>query len=111
MHILRRLLLGVPLLILGLALVVQTTRIKFVFGPSKMNVALKKSGQLEFIRGWAYSQIKYWDIYPSPSFPILAYFRESESYGGRGSIHFFPVVCDGQQLYSLLRKHIPLKEE
>jgi hypothetical protein len=74
-----------------------------------MNVAYQKADGLKFIRGWRYDQIKYWDVYPSPSFPILAYFREVESYGGRGSIHFFPIMYNGQQLLSLLKEHIPLK--
>lgn len=95
---------GLPLLAFGAFLYLQTARIRFVFGPSKLNVASRSlsSGELKFIRGWAYDEFAAWDIYPSPSFPILAYFRERESYGGRGSIHFFPILADGQQLRNLL---------
>lgn len=95
---------GLPLLAFGAFLYLQTARIRFVFGPSKLNVASRSlsSGELKFIRGWAYDEFAAWDIYPTPSFPILAYFRERESYGGRGSIHFFPILADGQQLRTLL---------
>lgn len=95
---------GLPLVALGAFLYLQTARIRFVFGPKKLNVASRNlsSGELKFIRGWAYEEFAAWDIYPSPSFPILAYFRERESYGGRGSIHFFPILADGQQLRNLL---------
>lgn len=96
--------LGLPLVALGAFLYLQTARIRFVFGPTKLNVASRNlsSGELKFIRGWAYDEFAAWDIYPSPSFPVLAYFRERESYGGRGSIHFFPILADGQQLRNLL---------
>ncbi len=96
--------LGLPLLVFGLFLYLQTVRVRFVFGPSKLNVASRAlgSGELSFIRGWAYKEIAVWDIYPTPAFPVLAYFRERESYGGRGSMHFFPILADGQQLKELL---------
>jgi Protein of unknown function (DUF3119) len=95
---------GVPLLVFGAFLYLQTARVRFVFGPSKLNVASRdlRSGDLNFIRGWAYEEFAAWDIYPSPYFPVLAYFRERESYGGRGSIHFFPILADGKQLRELL---------
>lgn len=97
--------LGLPLLVFGAFLYLQTARIRFVFGPTKLNVASRSlsTGELSFIRGWAYDQIAVWDIYPAPQFPILAYFRERESYEGRGSIHFFPILADGQQLIELLQ--------
>lgn len=97
---------GLPFVVFGAFLYFQTTRIRFVFGPAKLNVASRslRSGELTFIRGWAYDEFAAWDIYPTPSFPILAYFRERESYGGRGSIHFFPILADGQQLRDLLEK-------
>lgn len=95
---------GLPLLVFGAFLYLQTARIRFVFGPTKLNVASRSlsTGDLSFIRGWAYDQIAVWDIYPAPQFPILAYFRERESYDGRGSIHFFPILADGKQLRELL---------
>lgn len=100
--------LGLPLLVFGLFMYLQTVRVRFVFGPTKLNVAMRAlgSGELSFVRGWAYSQIAVWDIYPSPAFPILAYFRERESYAGRGSVHFFPILADGGQLRGLFEEKI-----
>lgn len=92
------------MLILGVFLYLQTLRVRFVFGPSKLNLAVRKRGSLSFIRGWAYNQIRVWNIFPSPSFPVLAYFREIESYNGRGSIHFFPIVADGKRLTELFEQ-------
>jgi Protein of unknown function (DUF3119) len=99
------LLAGFPLLALGAFLYIQTARVRFVFGPTALNVAMRgRKGDLKFIRGWAYSDFAVWDIYPSPSFPVLAYFRERESYNGKGSIHFFPCLGDGQQLVQMFEK-------
>lgn len=100
--------LGLPLLVFGIFMYLQTLRIRFVFGPTKLNVATRALGssELSFIRGWAYEQIAVWDIYPTPAFPILAYFRERESYVGRGSVHFFPILADGQQLKGLFEEKI-----
>lgn len=97
---------GFPILSLGCLLSIQTTRIRFVFGPTKLNVATRKSDGLEFIRGWAYEDISNWEFW-WPKLPTLAYFKESESYNGRGSIHFFPILCDGAQLLDELKKHTP----
>lgn len=99
------LLAGLPLLLLGLLLYVQTVRVRFVFGPRKMSVGTRgKEGDMKFIRGWEYAQFAAWAIYPTPAFPVLAYFRETESYGQRGSIHFFPVLFDGAQLVELMKE-------
>lgn len=99
------LLAGLPLLVLGSLLYVQTVRVRFVFGPRKMSVGSRGGkGEIKFIRGWEYSQFAAWAIYPSPAFPILAYFRETESYDQRGSIHFFPVLFDGAQLVGLMKE-------
>lgn len=102
-----RTLLGYPLLAIGALLFFQLTRVRFVFGPTKLNVAYKKGDSLEFVRGWAYNKIVNWEFYPSPKFPILAYYREIESYAGRGSIHFIPCVFDAQQMFQLFEKSAP----
>jgi hypothetical protein len=95
---------GLPLVVFGAFLYLQTARVRFVFGPRKLNVATRglRDGELTFIRGWAYDEFAAWDIYPSPALPVLAYFRERESYDGRGSVHFFPILADGKQLRELL---------
>lgn len=97
--------LGLPLTMIGVLLAVQTFRIRFVFGPKRISVANRTSDGLSIIRGWEYSQISNWEVWWKP-LPILAYFKEKESYNGRGSIHFFPVLCDGAQLIQQFRERV-----
>ena len=99
-------LIGLPVTAIGILLAVQTFRVRFVFGPSKLSIATKSSDGLNIIVGWDYAQITNWEVW-WPFLPTLAYFKEKESYAGRGSIHFFPVVCDGKQLIQALRKVTP----
>ncbi|CAN8076932.1 unnamed protein product [Agarophyton chilense] len=94
---------GFPILLLGVLLSVQTFRIRFVFGPTRLSVARKTSDGLKIIRGWKYELITNWEVWWK-RVPILAYFKESESYNGRGSIHFFPILCKGDVLLGELRK-------
>lgn len=96
--------LGFPALLLGLFLAVQSFRIRFVFGPTRLSIAQRKGDELEFIVGWKYDQITNWEFWWKPV-PMLAYFKETESYEGRGSIHFFPILCKGDQLLDQLRKN------
>lgn len=99
-------LLGLPLTAIGILLSVQTFRVRFLFGPSKLSIATKSSEGLNIIVGWDYAQITNWEVW-WPFLPTLAYFKEKESYAGRGSIHFFPVVCDGKMLIQALRRVTP----
>lgn len=97
---------GFPVLLIGLLLTVQSTRVRFVFGPQKLIVAKRNGEQIEFIRGWDYDQITNWEFW-WPALPILAYFKEKESYNGRGSVHFFPILCNGKQLLDMLKERTP----
>lgn len=97
--------LWVPLAIIGLFLSVQAANVRFVFGPERLSVTRKAKGELKIIRGWKYDEFKNWEVW-WPRVPVLCYFRENESYGGKGSIHFFPVVCDGGILVDELKKRI-----
>lgn len=98
--------LGFPTLLLGILLAVQSFRVRFVFGPTRVSVAARKSDGLEIIRGWQYEQITNWEFWFKP-LPLLAYFKETESYNGRGSVHFFPIICNGPQLLDQLKKNTP----
>lgn len=99
--------LGLPVSAIGVLLAVQTFRIRFVFGPTRVSVAMRKSdGSLDIIRGWEYEQITNWEMWWK-GLPVLAYFKETESYNGRGSVHFFPMLCDGKQLVEQFRQRTP----
>lgn len=98
---------GFPLLLLGLFLSIQTTSVRFIFGPKSLSVATRPPfGRLRLIRSWDYRLITNWIVW-WPSVPVLAYFREAESYGGRGSVHFFPMVCDARILIENLKRNTP----
>lgn len=99
------LVLGLPVTLIGLLLAVQSFRVRFVFGPTRLSVATRSGDGLSIIVGWKYALITNWEVWWKP-LPILAYFKESESYNGRGSIHFFPIVCDGAQLIEQLRERV-----
>lgn len=94
---------GLVVLCVGLLLAVQSVRVRFVFGPRKFSVAAQGTEGLEIIRGWAYEEFQNWEVWWE-RLPILCYFKENESYGGRGSLHFFPVVCDGKELVEELKR-------
>lgn len=99
--------LGLPVSAIGVLLAVQTFRIRFLFGPTRISVANRKSdGSLDIIRGWEYERITNWEMWWK-GLPVLAYFKEKESYNGRGSVHFFPMLCDGKQLVEQFRQRTP----
>lgn len=98
------LVLGLPVTALGILLAVQTLRVRFVFSATRFSVAKRSPNGLQIIRGWEHPNITNWEVWWK-SLPILAYFKESESYNGRGSIHFFPIVCNARQLIYQLRQH------
>jgi hypothetical protein len=102
---------AVPIGLLGVFLVANASfLLRFRFGPDAIEVwkrgASGESPPVEaadealngyrYVRGWHYDRIEYWKLW-WPRFPVLFYFRETESYDGRGSIHFLPVVFDTQQ--------------
>ena len=82
-------------LLLGLFLVVQTLRIRFVFDDDSFEVktkefdeilsgdaALAKTGQNFAVGGenrWAYSSFVNWDFFPGERLPILVYFKETQT--------------------------------
>eukprot|EP00968_Pinguiococcus_pyrenoidosus_P024687 scaffold4971_cov254-Pinguiococcus_pyrenoidosus.AAC.5 len=75
---------------------------------------LTKSGENIVVGGenrWKYSTFTNWKFFPSENVPILVYFKETQT-KPEGQIHFFPVVCNGQQLLeSMTGRNIPRLEE
>ena len=46
---------------------------------------------------WAYNAFTNWTIFSLGSFPVLVYFRETQT-KPEGQIHFFPVIFDVETL-------------
>ncbi|PXF42166.1 hypothetical protein BWQ96_08086 [Gracilariopsis chorda] len=97
---------GFPILLVGILLSVQSTRIRIVFGPTRLSVARITGSGLELIRGWKYKDITNWEFWWK-RLPVLVYFKEKESYYGRGSIHFFPILTKGDVLLEQFIKRTP----
>ncbi|PIN02807.1 hypothetical protein CDL12_24677 [Handroanthus impetiginosus] len=98
---------AVPIGLLGLLLLVQATRVRFVFDKQALEVKigdeLQDSGENAFVGGknrWKYSSFVNWELW-WPTFPILVYFKETQT-KPEGQIHFFPVIFNGKQLYDVM---------
>ncbi|KAI4344127.1 hypothetical protein L6164_011394 [Bauhinia variegata] len=98
---------AIPVGLLGLLLLVQATRVRFVFDDESLEVKvgdqLKESGENVFVGGknrWKYSTFVNWELW-WPNFPILVYFKETQT-KPEGQIHFFPVIFNGKQLYDVM---------
>lgn len=96
-----------PVGLLGLLLLVQATRVRFVFDKEALEVkvgnGLKESGENVFVGGknrWKYSSFVNWEFW-WPNFPILVYFKETQT-KPEGQIHFFPIIFNGKQLYDIM---------
>ncbi|KAI3714807.1 hypothetical protein L6452_21767 [Arctium lappa] len=96
------LLAAAPVGLLGLLLLFQTTRVRFVFDDDSLEVKvgqeLEDSGENVFVGGknrWKYSSFVNWELW-WPSFPILVYFKETQT-KPEGQVHFFPVIFNGKQ--------------
>ncbi|BBH08492.1 hypothetical protein Prudu_020699, partial [Prunus dulcis] len=86
-----------PIGLLGLLLLFQTTRVRFVFDDEALEVKvgeqLQNSGENVFVGGknrWKYSTFVNWELW-WPNFPILVYFKERQT-KPEGQVHFFPVI-------------------
>ncbi|XP_057417205.1 uncharacterized protein LOC130711550 [Lotus japonicus] len=98
---------AVPVGLLGLLLLFQTTRVRFVFDDEALEVKvgdqLEESGENAFVGGknrWNYSTFVNWEFW-WPNFPILVYFKETQT-KPEGQIHFFPIIFNGKQLYDIM---------
>ena len=128
-------LLGGFSLVLGLFLVFQTLRIRFVFDDDSFEVKTKELDQIfsgedsltntgeNFAVGgenrWPYSSFVNYDFFPTESFPILVYFKETATPADKwdvgpgqwangeealakgavkGQVHFFPCIAKADVL-------------
>ncbi|KAL9443385.1 hypothetical protein AB3S75_016691 [Citrus x aurantiifolia] len=96
-----------PVGLLGLLLLFQTTRVRFVFDDEALEVKVgdefNESGENVFVGGkncWKYSTFVNWELW-WPNFPILVYFKETQT-KPEGQVHFFPVIFNGKQLYDVM---------
>ncbi len=107
-------------------LAVQAQRIRFVFDETSFELknvdfgasddeVLKASGENFVVGGanrWDYDTFVNWDFFPSVDYPILVYFKETQTpeekwnegpgqldkSGNPGQIHFFPAIANVKQL-------------
>jgi len=123
---------AIPLTIFGLFLVFQTTTLRFTLDDD--NFSLVKSsgeslGENVVVGGenvWAYNKFVNYDFFPSRSFPILVYFKETQTPEDQwnvgpgeqanseeaiangavpGQVHFFPAIANTEDLISGFEKH------
>jgi len=107
------------LTVLGGFLCLQTSRVRFVFGPDALEVVLdikKEGGALPsasdadqpenaFVGGenrWRYDSFVNWEFW-WPDFPVLVYFKETQT-SPEGQVHFFPCLFDGASVLRLMRE-------
>lgn len=117
---------GIPFGLLGILLIVQTGKVRFVFDEEAMEVFVAKKDEKgeeinasreNFVVGgknrWKYSTFTEWFFIPSKNFPILMYFKENQT-SPQGQVHLFPVIMDGRVLFDCLTENVgsltPAKE-
>jgi Protein of unknown function (DUF3119) len=109
---------AVPLGLLGILLIIQTGKVRFVFDKEAMEVFVAKkddkgdeinASRENFVVGgknrWKYSTFTDWFFIPSKNFPILMYFKENQT-SPEGQVHLFPVIMDGKILYNTLMEKV-----
>lgn len=98
---------------------IQASRVRFVFDSEAFELKmggddLQDSGENIVVGGknrWDYSTFVNWEFFPNVDYPILVYFKETqtpkEKWGegpggldkkGGGQVHFFPVIGNAKQL-------------
>jgi hypothetical protein len=95
--------------LLPVFLATRASAVQFVFGPDALEVVTAAKGddtENRFVGGanrWPYASFINWEFFPSPSVPILVYFKESQT-KPEGQIHFFPVLFDAATLLGVMRE-------
>ncbi len=87
---------GLALGIFGLFLSIQTALIRLKFTTTALDVYRSQ----KLIRTFPYREWETWEIFWQPV-PILFYFKEVNS------IHFLPILFDGQMLRTCLDRYCP----
>ena len=76
---------GIPLALFGLFIAFQTTTLRFTFDDDSFALVksdLSSTGENVVVGGendWAYKKFVNYDFFPSESFPILVYFKETQT--------------------------------
>ena len=86
---------GGAVALLGLVLIFQSVRLRLVFTPDSLEL---HNGAV-VLRCFPYKNWRTWRLFRMP-FPVLLYFREVNS------IHFVPVIMDGQGLRQQLEQRL-----
>jgi hypothetical protein len=104
--------------VLPLFLAVQASRVRFVFGPRSLEVVVGADTPEEIAAGqgtetenrfvggkneWSYDSFVNWEFFPSKGFPVLVYFKETQT-KPEGQIHFFPVLFQAKELYGVMKE-------
>ena len=116
---------GVPLALFGIFIAFQTTTLRFTFDDDSFALVksdLSSTGENVVVGGendWAYKKFVNYDFFPSESFPILVYFKETATPQDKwavgpgqfansddalakgavqGQVHFFPCIGNADQL-------------
>jgi hypothetical protein len=123
---------AVPITALAALFAVQAGRVRFTFDDEAFELKttssdsgdLKDSGENIVVGGanrWNYDTWVNYDYFPSKEFPILVYFKETqtpkEKWGegpggldkvGGGQVHFFPAICNVEELDQMFKaKNLP----
>ena len=109
---------AIPFGLLGLLLIIQTGKVRFVFDNEAMEVFVARKDEKgeelnasreNFVVGgknrWKYSTFTNWFFIPNKNFPILMYFKENQT-SAEGQVHLFPVIMDGKVLYDTLMEKV-----
>jgi len=123
---------GIPLALFGLFLAFQTTTLRFTFDDEAFALVkadLSSTGENVVVGGanrWAYDSFVNYDFFPSESFPVLVYFKETQTpevnwnvgpgeqanspeaiaKGAKpGQVHFFPAIANVADLKAAFVEH------
>ena len=124
--------LGPLLVIFGLFIAFQTTTLRFTFDDANFSLVksdLSSTGENVVVGGenvWAYKSFVNYDFFPSEDFPILVYFKETQTpedqwnvgpgeqansaealaKGAKpGQVHFFPAIARVDELKAGFESH------
>lgn len=90
--------------LLGVFLTFQATRIRFTFDDEAIELTRNGQESQNIVVGgqnrWSYDSFINWEFW-FPSFPILVYFKETQT-KPEGQVHFFPIIFNGKQLYEAM---------
>ena len=112
---------GVVMALFGGLFTVQAGRVRFEFDDEALEVKidtgnkedeLMSSGENLVVGGanrWDYDTVTDWFFIPSKDFPVLIYFKETQT-SPDGQVHFFPVISNGAELYDVMMSKIGPKQ-